>query len=95
MKFLAISTNTGDTRPHLAAEGAQVDDLVRRGVVLSVLVKADWSGAVLVLDVADEQAAWATVQALPIAAHGLTQFTLTHVLDPSDLAPTEAAPDQA
>ena len=82
MKVLAISTNTGDPSPYLAEEGAQVDQLVRQGVVERVLLKADWSGAALLLEVRDVDAARATVQSLPIAAHGLTRFDLLPVVDP-------------
>jgi hypothetical protein len=82
MKVLAISTNTGDPSPYLAEEGAQVDQLVRQGVVERVLLKADWSGAALLLEVPDIDVARATVQALPIAAHGLTRFNLLPVVDP-------------
>lgn len=82
MKVLAISTNTGDTTAYLAEESARVDDLVRQGVVERVLVKADWSGAALLLDVPDVETARATVSALPIAAHGLTRFDLTPVVEP-------------
>jgi hypothetical protein len=82
MKVLAISTNTGDTSPYLAEEGARVDQLVRQGVVERVLLKADWSGAALLLDVPDLEAARGTVQALPIAARGLTHFDLVPVVDP-------------
>lgn len=82
MKVLAISTNTGDTGAYVADEGAQVEDLTRQGVVERVLLKADWSGAVLLLEVPDLETARATVEALPIAAHGLTRFDLTPVVDP-------------
>ncbi len=82
MKVLTISTNTGDPTAHLADEGAAVEGLVRQGVVQWVLVKADWSGAVLLLEVPDLDTARATVEALPIAAHGLTRFDLIQVVDP-------------
>ena len=82
MKVLAMSTNTGDPTAYLADEGAVVADLTREGVVKWVLVKADWSGAVMLLEVPDLETARATVEALPIAAHGLTRFDLTEVVDP-------------
>ena len=82
MKVLAMSTNSGDPTAYLADEGAAVEDLTRRGVVEWVLVKADWSGAVLLLEVPDLETARATVEALPIAAHGLTRFDLTPVVEP-------------
>ncbi|GAA2741197.1 hypothetical protein GCM10009868_06430 [Terrabacter aerolatus] len=81
MKVLAISSNIGDTSALLADEAAEVDDLVRRGIALQVLVKADWSGAALLLEVPDLETARATVVALPIAAHGLTRFELTPVVE--------------
>jgi hypothetical protein len=86
VKFVAISTNIGDPSPHIAAEGARIDELVNEGVIERVLLKADWSGAVLILDAPDEHLARSAVDSLPIAAHGLTQFILTPVLDPADAA---------
>ncbi|MFL6080753.1 MAG: hypothetical protein ACJ714_12565 [Ornithinibacter sp.] len=92
MKVLAVSTNTGDGSPYLAEEGAAVEDLSRRGVVQWVLLKADWSGAVLLLEVPDVEVARATVDALPIAARGLTRFELTPVVDLADAGgPTTAS----
>ena len=58
-----------------------MDDLVRQGVIEGVLVKADWTGAALLLDVPDLDTAQETVQALPIAAHGLTRFDLIPVVE--------------
>ena len=60
----------------------KVGELVRQGVVEWVLVKADWSGAALLLDVPDVATARATVEALPVAAHRLTSFDLTPVVEP-------------
>lgn len=82
MKILAISTNTGDPSAHVAEEGARVDELVRQGLIEWVLVKADWSGAAMLLEVPDEQTAKATLDTLPIAAQGLTRFELIPVLAP-------------
>lgn len=93
MKILAISTNTGDTRAYLAQEGARVDDLVRQGVIERVLLKADWTGAILLLEVPDVDTARATVEALPIAAQGLTRFDLTPVVEaPAPGSAPTAAP---
>jgi hypothetical protein len=90
MKILAISTNTSDTTAYLAEEGTRVDDLIQQGVVEWVLVKADWSGAALLLDVPDVDTARATVESLPIAAHGLTRFALTPVVEPPTPSPSVA-----
>lgn len=88
MKVLAVSTNTGNASAHLADEGARIDELTRQGVVEWVLLKSDWSGAALLLTVPDLETARATVGSLPIAAHGLTRFELTPVVEP----PTRGEP---
>ena len=82
MTYLAVSTNTGDPSPLVPAESARLAELVRTGVVEHVWLKADWSGAVLVLAGEDESAARAVVDSLPIARAGLTRFALTPVLAP-------------
>lgn len=87
MYVLAISTNTGDPAPYIAAEAQAIDSLIEEGVVERVLLKADFSGAVLLLNAPDEATAQATVDALPIAAHGLTRFTLVGVTDPAAALP--------
>jgi len=81
MKILAISSNSGDPTPHIAAEIARTGELVDAGVVERVLLKADRSGAVLVLEVPDVAAARAAVDSLPLVARGLTRFELTEVID--------------
>ena len=81
MKFLAISTNNGDPTPHIAAEAARTTELVDAGVIERVLLKADWSGAVLVLDVPDIAAAHAALDSLPLVSRGLTRFELTEVIE--------------
>ena len=81
MKILAISTNSGDPTPHIPAEIARTGELVDAGVIEHVLLKADRSGAVLVLDVPDVPAARSAVESLPLVAHGLTRFELTEVVE--------------
>jgi muconolactone delta-isomerase len=82
MKFLAISTNTGDPTPYIDAEAERTTELVRSGKIERMLLKADWSGAILLLSVDDREEAQALVDSLPIAANGLTDFTLTAVVEP-------------
>jgi hypothetical protein len=53
VKFLAISTNLADPTPHIPAEIARTTELMEAGVLEQALLKADRSGAVLVLDVPD------------------------------------------
>jgi hypothetical protein len=87
MKFLAISTNRDDPTPHLSAEVARTAELVEAGVLERVLLKADRSGAVLVLDVPDAAAARAAVDNLPLVEHGVTRFDLTELVE----APTHVS----
>ena len=47
MMVLAVSHNTGDPTPHLQAEAARMAELQQAGLVELMLLKADWSGAVL------------------------------------------------
>ena len=94
MNFVGVSTNTGDPGPYVAAEANALDALIHEGVVERVLLKADYSGAVVLLNVTDEASARATLDALPIAAHGLTRFALIPVVDPAQ-APPETTPASA
>jgi hypothetical protein len=57
MMVLAVSHNTGDPTPHLQAEAARMAELQQAGLVELMLLKADWSGAVLLLPRARQSAA--------------------------------------
>ena len=46
-----------------------------------VLLKADRSGAVLVLDVPDAAAARAAIDSLPLVRQGVTRFDLTELVE--------------
>lgn len=83
MTYLAVSTNTGDASSLYPEEGARMAELVSSGTVAHVWLKADWSGAVLVLSSDDEEDARSVVDSLPIARAGLTRFALTPMLEPS------------
>jgi hypothetical protein len=72
MMVLAVSHNTGDPTPHLQAEAARMAELQQAGLVELMLLKADWSGAVLVLRAADLAAAREAVGSLPLVTHGIT-----------------------
>lgn len=49
MFFLAESHNAGDLTPYLQAEGARMRELQQAGIVETVFLKADRSGAVILL----------------------------------------------
>lgn len=82
MKFMAESHNTGDPTPHLQDEGVRIGELIQAGILESILLKADRSGAYLVLNADDHAAARAAVDGLPLAANGLTSFEVTEVIAP-------------
>jgi hypothetical protein len=81
MKFLAVSNNTGDPTPYFASEEARTAELVAAGLFTQVLLKADWSGAVIMVEADDPTAARAAVDSLPLVASGITSFEPTPVID--------------
>lgn len=86
MKFLAVSTNTADPTPFLEAEGARIAQLRQSGVLERVLLKADRSGAVLLVGADDADEARAAVDSLPLVVNGVTRFEVTPLVELS--APT-------
>jgi hypothetical protein len=82
MMFLAVSQNVGDPTPYLAAENARMQELQHKGLVEQMLLKADSSGAVLLLRAADQTAAREAVGSLPLVTNGITRFELTEVISP-------------
>jgi hypothetical protein len=88
MKVLAVSRNTGDPTPLLPAESARMAELQEAGLVELTLLKADWSGAVLLLNTSSLASARQAVDSLPLVVNGLTSFELTEVISPGSVAPT-------
>ena len=84
MMVLAVSHNTGDPTPHLQAEAARMAELQQAGLVELMMLKADWSGAVLLLR-ADLAAAREAVGSLPLVTNGITSFELTEVITPGSI----------
>ena len=91
MMFLAVSHNTGDPTPYLQAEAARAAELQQAGLVELMLLKADWSGVMLLLRAADLVTARKAVDSLPLVAHGITSFELTEVISPDSLPAAEPA----
>jgi hypothetical protein len=94
MMVLAVSHNTGDPAPHLQAEAARMAELQQAGLVELMLLKADWSGVVLLLRAADLAAAHEAVGSLPLVTNGITGFELTEVITPGSI-PGIPAPQPA
>ncbi len=88
MMILAISHNTGDPTPHLEAEAARMAELRRAGLVELILLKADQSGAVLLMRTRDLPAARQAVDSLPLVGKAITTFELTEVIIPDGLPTT-------
>ena len=85
MFFLAESHNTGDSTPYLQAEGERISELQQSGIVETVLLKADRSGAILLLRAADAAAARDALSSLPLVANGITSFgELTEVVSAAE-----------
>ena len=87
MKFLSVSTNTKDVSPFVAEEFQRLDELRAAGTITDGWVKADFSGAVLVLDCADAAEATVALNTLPIAINDATAFVLTEILDLDSVRP--------
>ena len=82
MKFLAVSTNSGDPRPFVADESVRMSELVQAGTVEQFFLKADWSGSAVILHASDPSVARAALDTLPLVVHGVTTFDLTEIVDP-------------
>lgn len=91
MLILAVSHNTGDPSPYLHAEAIRMAELQRAGLVELMLLKADRSGAVLLLRASGLPAARAAVGSLPLVTNGITTFELTKVMTPGGV-PNAPAP---
>ena len=87
MKFLAVSTNTKDVSPFLAAEVQRVNKLRAAGTITGAWVKADFSGAALVLECADGAGATTVLNTLPSVANDATDIVLTEIIDFDSVQP--------
>ena len=88
MKYLAVSTNTKDVSPFIAAEIQRIEELRAAGTITGGWVKADYSGAILVLECADAAEATTALNTLPIAINDATTFVLTEVIDLDSARPS-------
>jgi hypothetical protein len=88
MKFLVVSTNTKDVSPIIAAEFQRTDELRAAGTITGGWAKADFSGAVLVLECADAAEATAVLGTLPTVINDATDFVLTEIVDLDSVRPS-------
>lgn len=85
--YLAESTNVEDVTPLLEAELDRLDELRADGVLVDGWVKADYSGAVLLLSCADDDSMLAALDSLPTAIAGATTFVTKAVVDLASVRP--------
>jgi hypothetical protein len=83
MKILAITRNVGDPAPYLEAERQRTIELHGAGVVEHLWLKADRSGAVLVLEVADAEEARRLLTTLPVVQSGAAELAAVIELVPA------------
>ena len=87
MTFLSVSTNTKDVSPFVAAEVQRIEELRAAGTITGGWVKADFSGAVLVLECADAAEATAALATLPTVINDATSIVLIEVVDLDSVRP--------
>jgi muconolactone delta-isomerase len=81
MKILAIEKEVAgvtdeEFAPHLKAEAARAWELHQAGVVRELYFRADWPGAVLVLECAGVEEAADVLNTLPLVKAGLITFDI-------------------
>jgi hypothetical protein len=90
MKYLVVSTNTKDVSPFITAEVQRIAELRAAGTITDVWLKSDFTGAVLMLECADEAEATTALHTLPIVINDATDFVLTEIVDPESVHPSSA-----
>lgn len=92
MKFLALETDTPGARDErctpdlLRAEARRVYELQQADLIRELYFRAERHAAVLLLECADEAAARAALDSLPLVQAGLIQFELIGLRPYSGLA---------
>ena len=85
MKILALEKEVPGVpddafEPHLEAEARRAWDLHQQGVLRELYFRADWPGAVLVLECADAGEAERILGTLPLVQGGLIRFELIELV---------------
>jgi hypothetical protein len=82
MKVLAVSSNTSDPTPHISDE-MRIAELQAAGVIEQLYLKADRSGAVIVLETQSGEEAERQLATLPLVQRGVTSFEVTELVPAS------------
>jgi muconolactone delta-isomerase len=84
MKILAVFHNHADPTPHVADETRRVADLRETGVIEQIWLKADRSGAVLVVEADDADDARRQLSTLPLVERGISTIEVTELVPLED-----------
>jgi muconolactone delta-isomerase len=82
MQFISVSRRLTERfsdeqfAAHIEAERERVRELYRDGVVRSIWSRKDAAGAVMLLECADESAAHAAVNSLPLAQRDMLELAI-------------------
>jgi len=81
MKILALEKeiagkNAADFQPHLTPEAGKVWELYQAGVIREIYFRGDRPEAVLILECADVEEAWAILNTLPLVKERLIDFEI-------------------
>jgi muconolactone delta-isomerase len=82
MKLLAISNNTGDPTSHIPDEMRRIAELQQAGMIQQLYLKADRSGAVMLLEAESTDEAERQLATLPLVERGVTSFEVTEIVAP-------------
>jgi muconolactone delta-isomerase len=79
MKILAIEKEVPGIRdeqiePHLKSEAGKAWELYQNGIIRELYFRADWDGAVLVLECSNAEEAKEALGSLPLVKNGLIAF---------------------
>lgn len=80
MKVLAVSSNKGDPAPHISDEMRRIAELQGAGVIEQLYLKADRSGAVIMLETENGEEAERQLATLPLVQRGVTSFEVTELV---------------
>jgi Muconolactone delta-isomerase len=82
MKFLAVTNNISDPAPHIPDEARRTEELRAAGVLEQLYLKADRSGAVLILEAETAEDAERDLATLPLVARGVVSVEMTALVRP-------------
>lgn len=80
--MLALFHNQRDPTPYLADEGRRVAELRDAGVLEQLWLRADRTGAVVLLEAADAGDARRHLATLPLVEHGISTVEVIELLPP-------------